>query len=583
MDYSLQFFIYCCVGALCISLTTSQGLNPDFIKHLNEKVSNSFQERRSNHEDIWNDNDEEDTFKKIVGVVKDFGKQRGKTTIEGRELAYETRYRFHNLKEGWVHDCRMTDLKSGVEIEVRHRKGELQVIKEAVQKVFQELESKGLLLEDHGETNEEGKSPQDARAPLNDSESTPDDVEDPPLDTGIHEDETGNVALFQTGIWSMFLKHFKQDIFLHPEVLLSRIVLCLLLFLAAIHVFKRKSNRLLQTTVARLLVDDIEPDGDGLYKHLVISPATPTIHQLNSVRNYDSMYRSPQKGVAYILNNRLFSAGRERRGSEVDLQNVQHLFTQLGYETIIDENSTAEKIRHNLDSLVRRINQEGAKIHSSLVLFLMSHGTPRGILGTDELEISIEEIIGRLSGKNCHALVEKPKIVFIQACRGRKCTTCTVIIEKKNLQQSAVDGDSVLFDYREEPEDYLRRRGVATDDGVYPSSKTIPDHSLEVDSLPDNTDIYVAYATSYGYFSVRDTVKGSWFVQATCEEFIAGAHIDDLDTMMESVTRRVTRLWGRMKLRTGQEVTMLQTPDIRKQGVRRKIYFAPKYPTSESA
>ncbi|XP_063959832.1 uncharacterized protein LOC129267802 isoform X4 [Lytechinus pictus] len=488
MDYSLQFFIYCCVGALCISLTTSQGLNPDFIKHLNEKVSNSFQERRSNHEDIWNDNDEEDTFKKIVGVVKDFGKQRGKTTIEGRELAYETRYRFHNLKEGWVHDCRMTDLKSGVEIEVRHRKGELQVIKEAVQKVFQELESKGLLLEDHGETNEEGKSPQDARAPLNDSESTPDDVEDPPLDTGIHEDETGNVALFQTGIWSMFLKHFKQDIFLHPEVLLSRIVLCLLLFLAAIHVFKRKSNRLLQTTVARLLVDDIEPDGDGLYKHLVISPATPTIHQLNSVRNYDSMYRSPQKGVAYILNNRLFSAGRERRGSEVDLQNVQHLFTQLGYETIIDENSTAEKIRHNLDSLVRRINQEGAKIHSSLVLFLMSHGTPRGILGTDELEISIEEIIGRLSGKNCHALVEKPKIVFIQACRGQ------------NLQQSAVDGDSVLFDYREEPEDYLRRRGVATDDGVYPSSKTIPDHSLEVDSLPDNTDIYVAYATSYGAY-----------------------------------------------------------------------------------
>ncbi|XP_041464767.1 cell death protein 3-like isoform X2 [Lytechinus variegatus] len=484
-------------------------------------------------------------------------------TIEGRELAYETRYRFHNLKEGWVHDCRMTDLKSGVEIEVRHRKGEHQVIKEAVQKVFQELESRGLLLEVHGETNEEGESSQDARALLNDLESTPDDVEDPPLDTGIHEDETG--------IWSMFLEHFKQDIFLHLEALLSRIALCLLLFLAAIHFFKRKSNRILQTSVARLLVDDIEPDGDGLYKHLVISPAMPTIDQLDSVRNYDSMYRSPQKGVAYILNNRLFSSGRERRGSEVDLENVQHLFTQLGYETIIDENATAEKIRRNLDSLVRRINREGVQIHSSLVLFLMSHGTPRGILGADELEISIEEIMGRLSAKNCHALVEKPKIVFIQACRGQ------------NLQQSAVDGDSVLFDSREEPEDCLRRRGVATDDGVYPSSKTTPDHSLEVDSLPDNTDIYVAYATSYGYFSVRDTVKGSWFVQATCEEFIAGAHIDDLDTMMESVTRRVTRLWGRMKLRTGQEVTMLQTPDIRKQGVRRKIYFAPKYPTSESA
>ena len=60
------------------------------------------------------------------------------------------------------------------------------------------------------------------------------------------------------------------------------------------------------------------------------------------------MYRFRKKGLVYILNNYIFykrspgTVGRERKGSEIDLQNVKHLFTQLGYEPVVDKDLKAD-------------------------------------------------------------------------------------------------------------------------------------------------------------------------------------------------------------------------------------------------
>ena len=53
---------------------------------------------------------------------------------------------------------------------------------------------------------------------------------------------------------------------------------------------------------------------------------------------------SSQKGLAYILNVQHFDLVSElktRRGSEVDLKNMEHLFTELGYtvKTYVDLNT----------------------------------------------------------------------------------------------------------------------------------------------------------------------------------------------------------------------------------------------------
>ena len=50
----------------------------------------------------------------------------------------------------------------------------------------------------------------------------------------------------------------------------------------------------------------------------------------------------------------------------------------------------------------------------------MSHGNENGIVGIDDKSVSIAEISDKLSGRKCRALVGKPKMMFVQACRGGK-------------------------------------------------------------------------------------------------------------------------------------------------------------------
>ena len=73
-----------------------------------------------------------------------------------------------------------------------------------------------------------------------------------------------------------------------------------------------------------------------------------------------------------------------------------------------------------IEQLVGRIDNEGPGKHQSVVLILMSHGGKAGINGTDGISVPVDDIIKKFSGKNCHALHGKPKIFFIQACRGSK-------------------------------------------------------------------------------------------------------------------------------------------------------------------
>ena len=68
----------------------------------------------------------------------------------------------------------------------------------------------------------------------------------------------------------------------------------------------------------------------------------------------------------------------------------------------------------NLSALKGRIQTD----HPSIVLVFMSHGVREGILGVDRSVVTTEEIKDIFSGRNCPALIGKPKIMFFQACRG---------------------------------------------------------------------------------------------------------------------------------------------------------------------
>ncbi|XP_072166109.1 caspase-2-like [Diadema setosum] len=194
------------------------------------------------------------------------------------------------------------------------------------------------------------------------------------------------------------------------------------------------------------------------------------------------------------------------------------------------------------------LKDEIKKFHTSVVIVLMSHGTEEGILGTDDKVVQMKEIKEVFSGRNCPQLNGKPKIFFIQACRGDKLTQLAM--------------DSAV-------EPFLQR--VHMDNSLH----------LQVDGCgnPENADMFICYATSEGYVSLRNPDNGSWFIQALCEELIVRAHKDDLYTIMTKVSQRVKRLEGDVKLSNERKVHTYQTPQIVCQGIGKKIYFLPKYPS----
>ncbi|XP_071507790.1 caspase-3-like [Diadema antillarum] len=165
-----------------------------------------------------------------------------------------------------------------------------------------------------------------------------------------------------------------------------------------------------------------------------------------------------------------------------------------------DQLDPEEEITKELHSLKDEIKN----FHTSVVVVLMSHGTDEGISGTDNEAVQMKEIKEVFSGRNCPQLNGKPKIFFIQACRGGKLTQ------------------------------------LATDSAVEPVSQRVQmDYSphLQADGrgYPENADMFICYATSEGYVSLRHPFNGSWFIQALCEELIVRAHKDDLYTIMTKV------------------------------------------------
>ncbi|XP_038047951.1 death-associated protein kinase dapk-1-like [Patiria miniata] len=298
---------------------------------------------------------------------------------------------------------------------------------------------------------------------------------------------------------------------------------------------------------------EVIPDSEGSYKDYIIAPAKPSQVQLDPHNNY-CMWKG-SKGLAYVLNNNDFH-GKGRQGSGVDLGNMCHVLQELGYVLQVHTNLTAKDTSESLAKFVRRFDDAE---YCSAVVVLMSHGNTGVITGVDEKCIQLRDIYSMFEGHRCPALLGKPKLFFIQACRG---VTRTQLVE--------ADSDVTQL----EPEDHS--------DEEDPSIEMQADYSFARD-LPANADMFFAYATTEGNLSLRSQVAGSWFIQALCEVFIKWASHDSLDVLMNKVTNRVTGQRGEIRdplTRTLKSAS--QTPECIK-CMRKNMYFLPKYPSSALA
>ena len=74
-----------------------------------------------------------------------------------------------------------------------------------------------------------------------------------------------------------------------------------------------------------------------------------------------------------------------------------------------------------VDTLNARLRQQELIQHDCFVLVLSSHGKGGSITAADGNDVKIQFLVDMLNNTGCPALVGKPKLVFVSACRGGGC------------------------------------------------------------------------------------------------------------------------------------------------------------------
>ncbi|CAH1240767.1 CASP9 [Branchiostoma lanceolatum] len=198
---------------------------------------------------------------------------------------------------------------------------------------------------------------------------------------------------------------------------------------------------------------------------------------------------------------------------------------------------------------LRDFAQQNHQNYDCCVVVLLSHGGQGGIFGTDSGVIRFTEILQKFDGENCPALIGKPKLFFVQACRG----------DDKDTGVSSPDSGIP---------------GSADTHQSTPDATVAAPQQVFAPAVPNIADTFLAYATLPGFVSWRNSERGSWFVCALVEVFLMYAATKDINQLMTDVNHEVSQ-------RTGASMSYRQMPAPVNM-LTKNLYFNPGIGSSSS-
>ena len=217
--------------------------------------------------------------------------------------------------------------------------------------------------------------------------------------------------------------------------------------------------------------------------------------------NNSNRYPIDEKRIAtlHIINVNEFKnrVDMKRHGSLADVKNLRETFEALGNFRVKPPylDYTSEQLKGLFSGTL-------SGNHSNEDFFfcvIMSHGNRINgvdyIKGSDNVDVTLDELIKPI--RECASLVDKPKIFFVQACRGE------AKFENANFQ-SLTDATQAIEEYKRNNFvlDNTNNREVTTQSKKFKFS-----------------DYLIFYSTTRGFVSVRDPVDGTPFVRAICRVF----------------------------------------------------------------
>ncbi|XP_055065568.1 caspase-2 isoform X2 [Misgurnus anguillicaudatus] len=257
-----------------------------------------------------------------------------------------------------------------------------------------------------------------------------------------------------------------------------------------------------------------------------VLPCTRDFYDSHRLQAYPMC--SKPRGLALVLSNVRFDPARTdldvRRGGEVDEELLRRLFSELDFTVSLHKDLTAEGMRLCIEQFAQRAEHSA---YDSCVVCLLSHGVEGSIYGTDGELLMLDWVFEVFDNARCPQLQNKPKMFFIQACRGEEMDNGV------DQQDGGERTQSPGCEQRDAGREQERNKEREEKDR----------ERLRV-KLPQRSDMICGYATLKGTAAMRNTKKGSWFIQELNTAIRQRAN----DTHMSDILVQVN---GRIKDREG--------------------------------
>ncbi|XP_013399774.1 caspase-3 [Lingula anatina] len=248
-------------------------------------------------------------------------------------------------------------------------------------------------------------------------------------------------------------------------------------------------------------MDDSEPDlVDANLAHAAGGyPGSQRARLPEEIVENEYNFNHPNRGYAIIINNRKFEHHTEmpeRNGTDLDAAALYQRLSALDFKVELVNNLRREEMRSKLEEVAKRNHSD----NDCVVVAILTHGEEGVVYGVDGW-IELEKLVAPFKGDKCLTLVGKPKIFFVQACRGNKLDHGVEVCDAEVV--------------KDEPD------------------------AATVFRVPSEADFLMAYSVVPGYFSWRNSTNGSWFIQSLCKVLEKFGHTLDIMTMMTRVNRMV--------------------------------------------
>ncbi|CAL4124828.1 unnamed protein product, partial [Meganyctiphanes norvegica] len=205
---------------------------------------------------------------------------------------------------------------------------------------------------------------------------------------------------------------------------------------------------------------------------------------------------SNPRGFVYIFNNPFQNDPVNlRHGANCDSDNLKVIFENMGYRVHINSDLSKEETYKKVDEIQ---NEKELENVDSFIIVILSHGKDSMHFYASDMElINLDDIRYKFTDGKCPQLRGKPKIFMCNFCRGN--------IKQDNLQS---DGPP-------------------------------KEHGREAPR-----DMVTIHASIDGFQAMRDTIKGTIFIQSLCEILSKHAHNNEFRWIYRMLSNKMTENLG---------------------------------------